>query len=311
MLKNNVISKYRQKERKRIFNRIIVLAVSLFILVAIFKFSCKTRTEEENVLKRVEENLKSIEKNPLNVELYTELGSDYLKLGTLSEEKVGSKVANVEYYDNAIKYFRKAVVLGGKKNIAGKVHYQLGIVYFKKGKEYHKEAISEFTEAIGTGYRNIELMSFLGNIYAQSGDYRKAIECYEKAYDMDKKNTTHVFNLAWAYKQLKEYDKSIELFSRILKMDETKKDMLFITYESLGWLNYSTGNYDESLKYYENLLKISPGYEKTLYWLGKVHKAKKEYAKAADYMNRLLKINPSNSDAKNQLKELARESQIK
>ena len=105
--------------------------------------------------------------------------------------------------------------------------------------------------------------------------------------------------------------KHIFSISKILKMNETKKDMLFITYESLGWLNYSTGNFDEALKYYESLLKISPDYEKTLYWLGKVHRARKEYAKAVEYMNRLLKINPSNMDAKNQLKELARESRLK
>ncbi|RCV64745.1 Tetratricopeptide (TPR) repeat [Methanophagales archaeon] len=55
--------------------------------------------------------------------------------------------------------------------------------------------------------------------FAMSGEYEKAIECFDKVIELDPNYTYAYSNRGIAYKNLKEYERAIEDYNKAIELD--------------------------------------------------------------------------------------------
>ncbi|MBO5839003.1 MAG: tetratricopeptide repeat protein [Bacteroidales bacterium] len=190
-----------------------------------------------------------------------------------------------------------------------------GIFLYKYA--YYKESIevnlrfirlSEQTngqnEITATSYNNI------GIVYANLGEYGKALEYYFKALEITKDvlgekhtDTANSYNnIGVVYANLGEYDKALEFFNKAL---EIQKDVLgenhpdtAVSYNNIGSVYANLGEYDKALEYLNKALEIrkevlgenhtdtANSYNN----IGSVYANLGEYDKALEYHNKALEI---------------------
>lgn len=181
----------------------------------------------------------------LDIKELEDLDLDILKYKVLADQKMGD-------YDLAIKDFDKAIALDNenfelyfgkffaqKKNqdeagasatletargIEGKgdeYKFNLSKVYYFM--EQYEVAIAGFKEAVKAGLKDGNY--FLGDSYFKTGDYDKAIECFQTL--LKEKNTDQDMGLVYnqygnCYMQKENYEKALELFQKGQKVKGTE-----------------------------------------------------------------------------------------
>ena len=96
-----------------------------------------------------------------------------------------------------------------------------------------------------------------GEIHLKKKDYKSALECFQKAYDMNEDEGEHLIWLGWATfldsggKKVKE---SQNMIKRGLKMrKDVDRGWMF-----LGHIEKQTGDPDKAEKYYLKTLQLNP-----------------------------------------------------
>lgn len=74
---------------------------------------------------------------------------------------------------------------------------------------------------------NIDALVQLGNDYYDSGNYRKAVEAYEKAVQIKPDNSDVLTDLGVSYRRLGQPDKAISKFQQAIKIDPSHAIALF------------------------------------------------------------------------------------
>ena len=93
-----------------------------------------------------------------------------------------------------------------------------------------------------------------GNDFMKAKDYDKAIECYDKAIQLDQKEASTFSNRALAYIKKKQFSKSVEDANKAIELDED-----FIkAYYRRGKAYEHLCNFEEAIKDYEYILEKEP-----------------------------------------------------
>jgi len=74
---------------------------------------------------------------------------------------------------------------------------------------------------------NIDALVQLGNDYYDSGNYRKAVETYEKAVQIKPDNPDVLTDLGVSYRKLGQPDKAVSMFQQAIKVDPSHAIALF------------------------------------------------------------------------------------
>ncbi len=145
----------------------------------------------------------------------------------------------------------------------GKTHYALAIKYYSKA-----------IELCITDSRSSHLLPILYNnigvIYNITGKYTEAASAYMKALAYKERYTTGeiskgtiYLNLGGIFTQLKQYDKALHYLNSIDESEFSTGDInLYCSMlHNKGVINAMQGNLDESMKYFQQSLKISRQYK--------------------------------------------------
>lgn len=155
--------------------------------------------------------------------------------------------------------------------------------YLKNG--FFKEALSYFQFIQNHfGEVNPQFFQKMGFAYQNLGEFKKAIECYQKYEFVDDADLWNIRHLAMCFRSLKNYDKALEYYEKALSIksnnanlclnaghcllelnrpDEAmnyyfKADYLDSSnpkvWRSLAWASYLVKNYDQSERYYQKLI---------------------------------------------------------
>jgi tetratricopeptide (TPR) repeat protein len=92
-------------------------------------------------------------------------------------------------------------------------------------------------------------------------DYRKAIECFKKALEIDPGNWQSIYYLAIVYRRTGEWDKSQSLLTRVLKYNP--QDALILT--NIGTSFNYLRNYDSALIYLDMAINFMPNWSSPYY----------------------------------------------
>ncbi|MDH5764373.1 MAG: tetratricopeptide repeat protein [Gammaproteobacteria bacterium] len=109
----------------------------------------------------------------------------------------------------------------------------------------HANAINILQEGLARQSDDLKLSLVLAKVYENMGDYNKAIEVYEKSYAINNSNMILANNLASLLSDHRDDENSLkrakELADRLMPIEQA------VTRDTVGWVYYRLGKYDEAL----------------------------------------------------------------
>ena len=143
----------------------------------------------------------------------------------------------------------------------------LGEAYMGQGD--YTAALREFLKAEKLYSKDPYLQNDLGLVYMAKAKPDIAIDHFKKAVEIKPDYTPAKNNLGTAYLAEKRWDDAISCFKEITG------DLLYATphypLSNLGWAYYNKKEYRLAEKYYQDALKIEPGFAIALRGLGKTY----------------------------------------
>jgi tetratricopeptide (TPR) repeat protein len=158
----------------------------------------------------------------------------------------------------------------------------------------------------------------MGHIYEQqyeatsSADYAtKAIEAYKKAYALDPKSQVIGERLAEMYWKAQRIHDAVAEAQEILKRDpdnvQSRRLLGRIYLRSLGDVSSSNGQpetVNRAIEQYREINRLDPSDTESALWLARLYRLKNEHDKAEQVLRSILKTDPENEPAVEQLTQL-------
>jgi tetratricopeptide (TPR) repeat protein len=274
----NSIKKYKYYEHKkykrllaaRIFSLLLLLSGIIILIVAFStgwidvnagngsKAPVEELWNDSKFLDVIDSANDKLNEHPYNFEALTYRGFSYYYQSDLEPEE---DVKNT-YLDKSISDLKK-VIASGSVIDTSKIDYILGKAFFQKGDFYYDEVIYYLKKSLDkleeSGYDSKEINYILGLSYFHIGDY----------------------------------DNSIAAFKQTMESGEKSRLIIAVT-------EYNKGDLDTAYRYLDELVNSTEDKvikNTCLYWIAKVYLDKKEYYKAIEIFNRIIKENPDSADA--------------
>lgn len=181
------------------------------------------------------------------------MSSHQLTAKDFAEEhyNLGVVFARQEKFNEAMQQFQEAILQQPDHVMA---HFQIALLYDKQ--KMFDEAEKKYLEVIDIFPRAALAYNNLGLIYQSRGDFLKAEEYYIKANDAHSLLPEPLYNLANTFLDQRQYSLAKEKLVACLFLDP----YYYKAYNSLGDLNYRTGNLDEAIRNFENAIRYNPDY---------------------------------------------------
>ena len=198
-------------------------------------------------------------------------------------------------YQEAIQYYNN----GLKKlpNTRGQVR-NFEQVWLKKAKAQRQ--LNDYEAALQTCstalryYKSPQLWNCKALTFYSLGQYEAAIMAYNRAIEIDPKNTWLWNNRGEAYIKLDEFDRAISDFKTAIGLDRSRS---FVPWNNLGKLYYQQQNYPQAILSYNEAIAVKPDYLPALIGRGNAQKSSGLYTQASDSYDRALAIDPNYYEA--------------
>lgn len=183
-----------------------------------------------------------------------------------ANEKMGCMEAALENY-------QKAVLLA-----PGNREYNIALNDFRN---MHKDIASQPapTKEANEQAATYDSLIKLGDEAYKQQKYNDAIDFYTKAVVFIPQDKVTMLKIANTYKLLGNNAKAMSFYDKILTLDTNNVDAYF----NKGLVLASQKNYDDSIKCFETVIKLSPDYPYAYYSLGMAYEQKEEPEKALEY----------------------------
>ena len=140
----------------------------------------------------------------------------------------------------------------------------------------------------------------------------QAIEFYKRAYALDPKSAVVGERLAEMYWKAQRVHDAIAGAQEILKRDpndvQTRRLLARIYLRSLGDLNSNGAGQSEvsarAIEQYKEIFRLDPSDTESALWLARLYRLRNEHDKAEDVLRGILKTDPDNEAAIEQLTQL-------
>jgi len=186
---------------------------------------------------------------------------------------------------------------------------------------YNLAQVSNITGALGEAleyaWRATQLKpdyrdayDLLGNIFFKAGDFNSSLGAYDKALQIDPKDSMAHFNLACVYSTMNDLSRAEEHFRQAIQYedrvpgerekDKISKDELdvylvvqnkpisFEAHKALGKIYLQKNQKDKALKEFENAIPLEPSDPESYYEAGKILLDQKNISKTVIYFEKYL-----------------------
>lgn len=182
--------------------------------------------------------------------------------------------------DNIVDYANKALEIDSDNEEAYYVLAEYNNYYlnnFKKSEAYYNNAI-----AINpSDYLFFTGLAFL---YKQNNYYDKSIKNYEKALSLNENlSSTYLLSMVEIYSSKNDYENSIRIYKKLYDTSTNYKKDLIISYYKFAEQEFNKKNYFKALDAYNQILKLDPKYAKAYFNIGVIYNTQKNNKKAKEF----------------------------
>lgn len=243
----------------------------------------KTTTAEERTkinakIKRNEDNFTAMQ--------WTEKGIEYY---------------HSKKYDKAIECYNKAIGLNSKYDLAW---YALGGTYLELDKL--KPAIEHLSKAVELNPKNIYSRFALVIAYENSNNTSKALKYLDEAKNInfkDSKDYREWCIIGIGYWSIKNYENAVECFNKAINLNPNNENV----YGLFAGLYVSQNNYNKVIEYTRKMISLNPNNAKSWSLIAAAYFEMHKYKKSLECIDKAIKLNPNNSDYKKFRSELLEE----
>jgi len=204
---------------------------------------------------------------------------------------------NQKKYDEAIDVLKKAIEVDKKKT---ELYLMLASI-FETRKEYGK-AIEVLEEGLIQDDKTIELIFRLGVVLDKSGDKEKSLEQMRRILEINKDHADALNYIGYTYaEQGIRLNEAMELIQKALKIKPNSGYII----DSLGWVYYQKGMYDDALNSLEKAVSLTPNDPTITEHLGDVYFKKKKYKKSLEMYQKAISLkHPDKEKLKKKIEEV-------
>ncbi|MEG5137493.1 MULTISPECIES: tetratricopeptide repeat protein [unclassified Microcoleus] len=152
--------------------------------------------------------------------------------------------------------------------------------------ERYDEALECLDKAIEIDCNYARAWTNKGNVLTNLERYDEALVSLDRAIELDANDQS-----AWAWRgyvlgELKCYEEALISYDRAIKLDANDQSAWF----SRGWTLYNLGRYDEALVSFDRAIELDANYQRAWYWRGNVLNNLKRYDEALASFDRALEL---------------------
>ena len=165
-----------------------------------------------------------------------------------------------------------------------------------KALEYYRardydQAIECFNKAVELNPNFYNALSNLGSLYNRIANYDKAVECLNKSIEINPNYDKSWNNLGSVYSKMRNYEKAIECFDKAIAINPND----FVAYYNLASAYYELGNNEKAIEYYTKATELNAKDARTWFMMGYVYYNLGEYSNALECFDRLVELRPNNA----------------
>lgn len=169
---------------------------------------------------------------------------------------------------------------------------------YKKASEYYDRSIEGLNDSVcdlDEGIYMSRLLTLLekGWMYISSGNYDKALDCFENVLEISSKSVAGLYSKANVYYRQGDSEDALNVLNHSLYLDPD--DILSLILKAFIY-NFQ-GSPQTALKIYQRILEIDPNYGLALMSVSYIYYEKKEFEKAFNIAKIALEIEPMNDFA--------------
>ncbi|OQA13158.1 MAG: TPR repeat-containing protein YrrB [bacterium ADurb.Bin363] len=242
--------------------------------------------------KAIEFFTKAIESDPNYALAYASLGDSYAQKVGLSQGK------NLDFLEKSIEVSEKALEVDPKLPEGYK---SLGLAYTYKGffmrdEDALSSAIEHYEKALLFNPYYVDVHLNLGRIYLAKGNINKALSMCQRAIELDYGYSLGHIYIGLVYRDMKEYKKALGEFLKALDIEKemkTPESSIALNAHVLSGMTYvELNNFDKALAEYDLAIKIDPDYPPSHAGLGALYYKKRDKTKAKEEFELYLKLAP-------------------
>ena len=252
--------------------------------------------------------MKIFTENYIKFEILTGILCLILITGNLYSQQDKSKKFSDS--DKALNYFIEGKTLELKYDYIGAVenyrnalkfdrssgiYYSLAVVYYKLNK--FDESLSEIKNALKLKPDDPDYLETSANIYIVKKDFLKAIAAFERIIKLDSNYTYGLYSLARLYQETQMPANALAVYEKITSKIGYDFDVLNKMYE----IYIKNKEYDKAADVLESMLKIDPFNAEMKKILANLYLNNKDYEKAKIIYENILSLDHNEKEVQNEL----------
>jgi len=159
-------------------------------------------------------------------------------------------------------------------------------------KEY-REAIGWYDKALEVDPKDSGTLYNKGLALFDLGKYEEAIEWYDKALEVDPKYADALNNKSIALNRLKKYEEAMDCINKAIELDPKHANAWY----NKGAVLNNLGKYKQAIECYDKAIQLDPKYVYPLNDKGNVLIKLEKYEEAMDCINKAIELDPKLANA--------------
>ncbi|GIW21070.1 MAG: hypothetical protein KatS3mg068_0077 [Candidatus Sericytochromatia bacterium] len=231
--------------------------------------------ENNNIDNAIERFMKAIDINPNDADSYINLGVCFHKNNNINR---------------AMREYEKAISIEPNNLTAMK---NLALVYYEANQV--DDAIDLYEKILKIDPNSSNVKKLLANAYRKAGKIASAIDMYQEHVKYNEKDPQALLNLAVSYFENDKSIKAIDAFNKLMQIDKRYTN---ISNCYLSKIYQKNGQINKALEYIRKACLSDTSFVEGFIQYGKVSLELGRLEKAIDCFKRVLKLDPSNTQAR-------------
>ena len=133
----------------------------------------------------------------------------------------------------------------------------------------------------------------IGIGFAISGEYEQAIECFNKAIELDPNNADAYFSRGTTHARLSQYEKAIKDFDRAIELNPNYSE----AYRNRGGAYAALSQHERAIEDLNKAIELNPNDDDSYYNRRLAYHELSQYERAIEDFDKAIALDPTNVDA--------------